>query len=60
VEKALRQKRRAAAKEIVKKGYEGTVLRESYDAVVSTMMGLLKAQTLEVTARERERVCIIW
>jgi hypothetical protein len=48
VEKALRQKRRAAAREVVKNGYEGKPLRESYDAVVATMMGLLKTQTLEV------------
>jgi len=47
VEKTLRQKRRAAAREVVKNGYEGPVLRESYDSVVATMMGMLKAQTLE-------------
>ena len=47
-EQARRRERREAAREVVRNGYENASLRASYDAVVATMAGLLKAQTLEM------------
>ena len=47
-EQAMRKQRREQAKQVVKNGYGNSELRQSYDAVVANMMGLLKAQTLEL------------